>query len=178
MTTDARTEAERMHGYYVSQGERYSFSELWPRAVKARLELLEVLDRVDDAASEWSPGAEDWSIKEVAHHLLNGSRSTRGLVEALSAGETGDTSNIDPPRTTTGASMDELRTELRGDALEWAALTQVLPDRPPLEPTAAHPTFGELHAHAWYLFQRTHDLDHKGQIEAVKTAHGYPGGTE
>ncbi len=174
MTSDQQAEFDRMHGYYVSQGERYTFSELWPRAVKARLELLESLDKVDDPESEWSPSAEDWSIKEVAHHILNGSRSTLRLVQALSAGETGDSSNIDPPRTTTGASMDELRTELREDGIDWAAVTQQLPPTPPLEPTAPHSMFGELHARAWYLFQRTHDLDHRGQIEAVKSAAGYP----
>ena len=35
--------------------------------------------------------------------------------------------------------------------------------------------FGELHARAWFLFQRTHDLDHVGQIEAIKAADGFPG---
>lgn len=175
MASDQQAEFDRMHGYYVSQGERYTFSELWPRAAKARLELLDALERVDDAEAEWSASAEDWSIKEVAHHILNSSRNTRRLVRALSAGETGDSSSIDPPRQTTAASMDTLRTELREDGIDWAAVTQELPPTPPLEPTAPHSMFGELHARAWYLFQRTHDLDHKGQIEEVKAAPGYPG---
>jgi uncharacterized damage-inducible protein DinB len=178
MTTDQQAEFDRMHGYYVSQGERYTFGELWPRAVKARLELLESLDGVDDSEAEWSASDDDWSIKEVAHHILNSSRSVRRLVRALSAGETGDSSNIEPPRQTTDASMDTLRAELREDGIDWAATTQELPPRPPLEPTAPHSMFGELHARAWYLFQRTHDLDHKGQIEDVKAADGYPGASE
>lgn len=177
-SAEQQAEFDRMHSYYQSQGERYSFSELWPRAVKARLELLESLEGVGDAEAEWSPSAEDWSIKEVAHHVINGSRNTRRLVQALSAGDTGDSSDIDPPRKTTGASMDQLRTELREDGIEWAAVTQALPPTPPLEPTAPHSMFGELHARAWYLFQRTHDLDHKGQIEDVKAADGYPGASE
>jgi uncharacterized damage-inducible protein DinB len=178
MTTDQQAEFDRMHGYYVSQGERNTFSELWPRGVQARLELLQSLNKVGDAEAEWSPSAEDWSIKEVAHHILNGSRSTLRLVQALSAGETGDSSTIDPLRETTDASMDQLRQELRDDGIEWAAVTRDLPPTPPIEPTAPHSMFGELHARAWYLFQRTHDLDHKGQIEAVKATEGYPGETK
>ena len=175
MTTDQQAEFDRMHQYYAAQGERYSFSELWPRAAKGRLELLESLDKVGDAEAEWSPSAEQWTIKEVAHHILNGSRQVRRVVRNLAAGDPADSSSIEPPRQTTEASMDELRAELRDDGIEWAATTRELPAKPPLEPTAPHQMFGDLHARAWYLFQRTHDLDHKGQIEAVKASEGYPG---
>lgn len=174
VSPEQQAEFDRMHGYYTSQGERYSFSEIWPRAAQARLDLLASLEGVDDPESEWSPSAEDWSIKEVAHHILNGSRNARRLVKALSAGETGDSTNIDPPRKTTDASMDQLRAELREDGIEWAAAIEALPAKPPLEPTAPHSMFGELHARAWFLFQRTHDLDHRNQINDVKAADGYP----
>ncbi|MDA0270776.1 MAG: DinB family protein [Chloroflexi bacterium] len=172
---EVQAEYDRMYAYYQAQGERYSFAELWPRATQARLELLNALQEVSDEAAGWSPGSDDWSIKEVALHILNNSRSTRGVVRALAAGRPGDTSGIEPPRQTTTASMDQLRAELRDDGIEWAAAILELPPRPPLTPTARHSMFGELHARAWYLFQRTHDLDHKGQIEQVKTAAGYPG---
>lgn len=177
MTTDQQTEFDRMHRYYVSQGERYSVSELWPRAVQARLDLLGALEKVGDAEAEWSPSDEQWTIKEVAHHILNSSRNVRRLVQNLAAGAEGDSSNIEPPRQTTDASMDQLRTELRDDGIDWAVATQELPPKPALEPTSPHSMFGDLHARAWYLFQRTHDLDHKGQIEAVKASEGYPGAT-
>jgi uncharacterized damage-inducible protein DinB len=177
MTTDQQAEFDRMHSYYVSQGERYTFSELWLRGVQARLELLQSLDKVGDSEAEWSPSAEDWSIKEIAHHILGSSRSTLRLVQALSAGESGDSSATDPPRETTDVSMDQLREELRDDGIEWSAVTRELTPTPPLEPTAPHSWFGELHARAWYLFQRTHDLDHKGQVESVKAAAGYPDAT-
>jgi uncharacterized damage-inducible protein DinB len=174
-TPDQQAEFERMRSYYLTQGERYTFSEMWPRAVQARLELLGALAGVDDAEAEWAPSADDWSIKEVALHVLNGSRSTRRVVQALSAGESADSSNIDPPRKTTDASMDDLREQLRDDGIDWASVTATLPPTPPSEPTAPHSMFGELPARSWYLFQRTHDLDHRGQIEAVKSADGYPG---
>lgn len=176
MTTEQQAEFDRMHQYYVSQGERYSFAEIWPRAVRARLDLLDALEGVTDEHAAWAPAAGEWSIKEVAVHILNSSRNTRRLVQALSRGESGDSSGVETPRETTSTPIDSLRTQLRDDGIEWTAAIQALPPRPALEPTAPHSMFGELHARAWYLFQRTHDLDHRGQIEAVKTASGYPGG--
>src|SRR5690606_29477834 len=160
---------------YLAQGEKYSFAELWPRATAARLDLLASLEGVTDEAAEWSPAPEEWSIKETTLHILKNSRSARRLVRALSAGETGDTSGIEPPRETTDAPIQELRPQLRDDGIEWSATILELPPRPPTSPTARHSMFGELHARAWYLFQRTHDQDHRGQIEQVKAAHGYPG---
>src|SRR5688500_13559695 len=113
ISPELQAEYDRMHRYYVSQGERYSFAEIWPRATKARLDLLDALERVGDDEASWSPAPEEWSIKEVALHILNNSRSTRRVVSALVAGETADTSGIEPPRRTTDASMDELRAQLR-----------------------------------------------------------------
>jgi uncharacterized damage-inducible protein DinB len=172
---EQKAEYDRMHAYYVAQGQKYSFQELWPRATSARLELLAALEGVSDAEAEWSVAPEEWSIKEVALHILNNSRSTRRLVQALCAGKQGDTSGIEPPREATAASIEDLRAQLRDDGIEWSAAVLELPPTPPLTPTAPHSMFGELHARAWYLFQRTHDLDHRGQIEQVKAAPGYPG---
>jgi len=174
-TADQQAEFDRMQQYYQSQGERYSFSELWPRASKARLELLDALDGVSEEHSTWAPGNGDWSIKEVAVHILNSSRNTRRLVQALSSGKSGDSSGVETPRETTDTPLEALRNQLRDDGIEWSAALLALPPRPPLEPTAPHSMFGELHARAWYLFQRTHDQDHRGQVEAVKAAPGYPG---
>ncbi|MQA00839.1 MAG: hypothetical protein GEU80_16205 [Dehalococcoidia bacterium] len=175
-SAEQQAEWDRMHGYYMAQGEKYSFGELWPRVMKARLDLLDALEGIGDSEAGWSASAETWSIKEVALHILKNSRGTRRLVQALAAGDTADTSGIEPPRQTTDASMDELRAQLRDDGIEWSAVTLALPPAPPLTPTARHSMFGDLHARAWYLFQRTHDLDHRGQIEQVKSAPGYPGG--
>ena len=44
MTSAQQAEFARMRQYYQSQGERYSFAELWPRVSKARLELLDAFD--------------------------------------------------------------------------------------------------------------------------------------
>ncbi len=174
MTADQSNVADRMYRYYIAQGEKYSFAELWPRAVTARMQLLDSLAAVSEEEAAWSPEEDIWSIKEVAHHILNSSRHVRRVVLALAAGQLPDASGIEPPRETTDATMDELRAQLRDDGIEWAAVTKDLPARPPMEPTVLHPRFGELPARSWYLFQRTHDLDHMNQINAVKAADGYP----
>ncbi len=174
VTSDQQAEFDRLNSYLNGQGERNSHSEIWPRAVKARMELLDCLAKVSEEQAAWSPSAEDWSIKEVALHILNSSRSVRRIVQALSAGETADSSNIDPPRKTTDAPVAQLAEQLRDDGIEWTVAIAALPQTPPLEPRANHSMFGDLHARAWHLFQRVHDLDHMNQIEAVKQAEGYP----
>ena len=175
MSNQPQSESERMLQYYTVQGERNTFRSIWPKAVAARVDLLDALNKVSDEEASWSPSEDDWNIKEVAQHILNGSRTVCRLAQALSAGETGDSSNIDPVRETTEASMDELREQLRDDGIVWTNVIAELPPTPPVQPTALHPMFGELHARAWFLFQRTHDLDHVGQINAIKAAPGYPG---
>lgn len=175
MTSDQQAEFDRMRQYYQSQGERYTFAEIWPRAVKARLDLLDAFDGVTEEHAAWAPGDGNWSIKEVAVHILNSSRNTRRLVQALSAGKAGDSSGVETPRETTETPLEVLRAQLRDDGIEWSAAILALPERPAVTPTAPHSMFGDLHARAWYLFQRTHDQDHRGQIEAVKAAAGYPG---
>lgn len=178
MVSPQQAEYDRMRSYYLAQGEKQSFQELWPRATKARLELLDALDGVSDVEAGWSPAPEEWSIKEVALHILKNSRSNRALVQALCAGKPGDTSGIEPPRENTSTPIKELQTQLRDDGIEWSATLLALPPTPPLTPTARHSMFGELHARSWYLFQRTHDIDHQGQIQKVKAAPGYPGASK
>ncbi len=174
VSPEQQAEYDRMRGYYLAQGEKYSFAELWPRATAARLELLAALEGVSDAQADWSPAPEEWSIKETALHILNNSRSARRLVRRLALGQSDDAAGIEPPREATSLPIQELHVRLRQDGIEWAAAILDLPPTPPNTPTAPHSMFGHLHARAWYLFQRTHDLDHRGQIEKVKAMPGYP----
>ena len=174
MTTDRQAEFDRIRSYLNTQGERSAHTELWPRVVKARMELLDSLEKVSEAQASWSPSPEDWSIKEIAVHLLNSSRSVCQIVQALSEGHPADSSGIEPPRETTDTPISELYNQIREDGIEWTITAAALPQTPAVEPTAHHSMFGDLHARAWHLFQRVHDLDHKNQIEAVKQAEGYP----
>ncbi len=167
-------EALRVRSYLFSQGERYTFAELWPRMMKARMSVIDAAEGVTQAQAEFRPDADEWSVAEVLHHLTVSSARVAEVIEALSRGEEIAPRRIDPPREETSLSVERLREMLRDDAIAWSAMTHRLPPSPPTAPTAPHMIFGELHARAWYLFQRVHDLDHAGQIAKNKAAAGYP----
>ena len=103
--------------------------------------------------------------------MVTSSERVSRVVEALSRGVTPSPGRIDPPREETSLGIDELRERLTLDSLRWSALVERLPPAPSTVLTAPHPFFGELHARAWLLFQRIHDMDHAGQVEKNKRAH-------
>ena len=165
---------QRVREYIISQAERFDFIELWTRNIKARLDLLDSLRNLSEAQATFKPSATDWSISEVASHILEGSKRVAFIVRSLSAGKLESFDNIDPPRTEVPHPITALQRELLHDAVNWSSLTQTFPETPCLEFTAKHPFFGELNSRGWYLFQRLHDLDHYQQIEAIKLSSGYP----
>ena len=171
MTTQ-NEEFARIHSYLTAQGERYTFDELWTRLIKARISVMDSVEGVSQELADFRPEPGEWTISEVLHHLLTSSGRVAELVETLSRGDAIKLDRIDPPREDTSESIGELTVKLRSDSIAWSALTHRLPQSPPTEPTAPHPMFGELHARAWYLFQRVHDLDHAGQIGKNKAAWG------
>ena len=173
MTTEV-DEVRRVYSYLQSQGERFTFAELWGRLIRARISVMDAVVGVTQEQADFRPDPEEWSISEVLHHLVTSSGRVAELVEALSRGESFIPDRIDPPREETASTIDELSTKLRDDSIRWTALTERLPASPPTQPTAPHTIFGELHARAWYLFQRVHDLDHAGQIAKNKEAEGFP----
>ena len=166
MTTEP-DEAERVRSYLQSQGEKYTFAEIWVRFVKARIALIDAVYDVDQGQADFLPDADEWSIAEVLNHVVASSGRISEIVDALANGASTSPGIIDPPREETSQSIEELRERLTLDSLRWSA--------PSTELTAPHPFFGQLHAREWLLFQRIHDLDHAGQVEKNKVAEGYPG---
>ena len=165
----------RTASYLRAQGEKYTFVELWPRVVRARLDLVDALDGVSDAQSSFRPAEGEWTIGEIAAHILASSQATRRIVQTLVRGEHDSGEGVEAGLVRSDRPLSALRAALVEDGLAWSALTPTLPARPPLEPVTRHFMFGDLHARAWYLFQRAHDLDHAGQIAKVREAAGYPG---
>ena len=170
MTTGS-DEGERVRSYLLSQGERYTFAEIWVRFAKARIALIDSVAEVDQEQADFRPDASEWSISEVLNHLVISSGKVSEIVAALSRGATPSPGRIDPPREETSLGIDELRERLTLDSLRWSALLERLPPSPSTALTAPHSFFGELHARAWLLFQRVHDMDHAGQVEKNKVAH-------
>jgi hypothetical protein len=164
----------RTASYLRAQGEKYSFVELWPRVVRARLDLVDALDGVSEEQSSFRPAEDEWTIGEIAAHILASSQAARRIVQALVRGEHDGGEGVEAGLVPPDRPLSALRAALVEDGLAWSALTPTLPERPPLEPVTRHFMFGDLHARAWYLFQRAHDLDHAGQIAKVKEAPGYP----
>ena len=171
-TQDA--EAQRVRSYLLAQGEKYAFTELWPRLIKARLEVIAAVEGVSQGQADFTFAPEEWSIAEVLHHVLTSSARIAETIESIASGNEPPERAIDPPREAAALGIEELREQLTQDALAWCALTERLPTTPNLEVTAPHPIFGQLHAGGLYLFQRVHDLDHVGQINKNKNAPGYP----
>ena len=170
MTTGA-DEGERVRSYLISQGERYTFAEVWVRFAKARIALIDSVAGVDQELADFRPDAGEWSISEVLNHLVTSSGRVSEIVDALSRGATPSLGRIDPPREDTSLVIDELRERLMLDSLRWSALVERLTPVASTDLTAPHPFFGELHARVWLLFQRVHDMDHAGQVEKNKVAH-------
>ena len=172
-------ERQRVTSYMISQAEKYTWLELWPRVVAGRLEFLNAISRVTPEQAAFKPAADDWSIAEVAQHVLDGSRRTFELVEALSQGRapTGEAQAIgavDPERREAELEWDALRQLVVLDSIEFATVTRNVPEPPNLERTVAHGFFGPLHGRAWYIFQRVHDQDHARQVAAIQALDGYP----
>lgn len=169
-------ERQRVSGYLLSQGEKYGWLELWPRVVQGRLEFLEAIRDVNEKQGEFRPGEGDWTIREVAHHVLAGSRGVAETITRLAGGETAEGVRwTDPAQEPASSSLADLRAELLSDSVAFSNLPGRFPDDVSLEPTAAHSFFGELHCRGWFMFQRVHDQDHARQVQAIKGAAGYPG---
>ena len=140
-----------------------------------RLELLDALADVSPAQGDFRPAPEAWTIREGAHHVLNGSRAVAATIAQLANGdEAGAVEWTDPAQEPARASLEELRRALLADSVAFSSLASRFPDDVSLEPTAPHTFFGPLHCRAWFLFQRIHDQDHARQVQAVKSAQGYP----
>ena len=167
-------DTDRVRNYLLSQGEKYSFPELWVRATQARLALIKAIEGVNGEQASFRPDATEWSILEVLDHLVTNSARVASLVECLANRRARAAEPVESPPEGPLLTIEEARDVLLRDSVAWGALTDRLPELPSFEVRTRHPAFGRLHARAWYLFQRVHDLDHAQQIEKNKQAQGYP----
>ena len=166
-------EQQRVREYLVGQAEKRDWIELWPRMIAERGALLQAIDRVSDEQADWSPGSDEWSIRQIIEHLLAYSRDKLRLVEDLAAGRPEDERDPALPAKMP-TSFARLRIHLAEHSVKLASLPERLPPMVNLEMTSPHGAFGELNSRAWFVFNRVHDTDHLQQIEAVKAADGYP----
>lgn len=170
-TSELTAEQLRVQGYLKSQGEKYSWLELWPRVMSARLALLDAVDGITEEQAEARTSADEWTIMEGLRHEVGVTRSTLHTVERLTGVEVSD---ADQERDASELSLAELRRELLLNSTQFGTLAAQLPEDAPLDQTAPHGNFGELHCRAWYLFQRIHDTDHVNQFRSIREAPDFP----
>ena len=174
MTTKELTEEQqRVRGYLMSQGEKYSWLELWPKVLSVRLQLIDALEGLSAEQAEARTTADEWTIIEGLRHGIAVTRGTLHHVERLASVAISDAAQERDPA---DMSFEELRRELMLNGTQFGTLAAALPEDAPLGPTAPHGAFGDLHCRAWYIFQRIHDADHVTQFRSIREAPDFPAG--
>ncbi len=162
-------EESRVQSYLLSQGQKYSFIELLPRVIKSRIALIDEVSDVDQDCADFAVSDTEWTISEILHHVTLSEIRVRGVIQGLVSGNKVDALDVDPPREIASKSIEDQISDLTHGLVQWCKMTELLPRYAPVKFTAKHGFFGELHAGAWFLFQRVHDLDHANQVKSVKT---------
>jgi len=110
-----KTDQELVLNYIVSQAERFDFSALWTRNIKARIDVLDSLRDVTEFQASFKPSDQEWSISEVVSDLLNGSTRVAAIVISLAFGKSGAPSEVDPSYKPATSPITQLKMELWRD---------------------------------------------------------------
>ena len=140
----ADDEIQRVSSYLLAQGEKYTWIELWPRVVDARIDFLNTLNRVTPEQAGWKPTPEDWSIEEVAQHVLDGSRRNADMIANLSYGREPNLGPqgigaIDPAQRAASLGWPELVNTLIEDSRLFGNVIDGLPEPPEFEAAPGSP---------------------------------------
>ena len=108
-TSELSPEQLRVQGYLKSQGEKYSWLELWPKVMSARLALLDTIDGITEEQAQARTSADEWTIMEGLRHEVGVTRSTLHTVVRLTGVEVSDAGQ---ERDASELSLVELRREL------------------------------------------------------------------
>ena len=168
---------------------------LWSELQSVRAEILNEIEGLTQAQMDWRPGARDWSIGEIVHHLTVAEVATGKLTSKLfkEAGATLSPFPADlgpfgplPPRPPgpaeappavrpeAGHPADELIATFKATRERTRQSVERLATADPRTLTWPHPLFGPMDLGQWWLLQAHHDADHLGQLRAVKAAAGFP----
>ena len=154
--------------YLAHQGKKDT-SAIAEVIERERRRLLGMLAEVSQEQAKFVPSPGQWSIRDVAEHVV---AAEAGVVEII-ARLTGTTVSPQGPPAA-GRSLTELRQHLSGVRAQLSGLVEGLAQDANLEAKHEHLFFGLLNWKEWLAFQRVHDGDHIGQIEAIRGAPSYP----
>jgi DinB superfamily len=177
-----------------------AIESLWDELQAVRQEILKEVEGLSQAQFDWRPGAQDWSVGEIIHHLIlsevaSGKLTTKMLREAEASGtlrpypeDAADFLRL-PRRTTPGPvqapphispehgrPVADLLEELRVVRERSRKSIDRLGAIDPRPLTWMHVVLGEVNlAQAWTIIL-ANDRDHINQIRAVKASPGFPDG--
>ena len=152
-----------------TQTEPGGLLDLWPLVVERRAAFLRAIDVTEEQA-RLHPGGkpEEWCILQVAQHVLGWTENVADVIEAIAAGhrEPKHPRGYIPPALP--ETLAEVRTRLLDASVRFASLPQRMPAHPNAVVTVPHEVYGEMNYRGWFARGAAHDLDHTGQVEALR----------
>ncbi len=154
----------------------------WQRCLEAMTEA-QACFHPPEGPVPTTPGSgegQKWSAKEVIGHFMFSERSLNQRIAEL-AGLPAPLTQVPRVRAMGEQSaederqtIDELRRRLDSFFDDTRALLSSLESLGVPNGSFPHPVFGPLTVTEWIAFHRLHSIDHIRQIDAVKSAPGYP----
>ena len=166
---------------------------------RAQERFIAAVSNLTEAQGNFRPAGGQWTIAEIAEHLsiVNDGmlRITHKLLkEAEAAGNPPpadlnlshtalDENGEQPPpfqapervHPKGGAPIADSLAKLRATLAGFAEIQSRLEAVDLSEQVFSHPAFGPLNAYQWMVLMGEHEDRHRGQIERLKAAEGFPG---
>lgn len=144
---------------------------------RARARLLDVLDRLDDAALD-ARGADGWSVREVVTHVINAEEDhcrvaaviVRGELDRLPRELDLDAHNQARVAERGHLSLAELRRALADQRVRTEALLQRAAAADRLDASGPHPVLGDTTVGNIFRVMALHDQMHTRDILALLDA--------
>ena len=154
--------------YLAHQGKK-DVSAVVEVIERERRRLLALLADVSQEQAEFAPAPGQWSIREIAEHVVATERGVLAVIARLA-----DIAAPPEQAPAAGRSLAELREDLVDVRIQLQALVRDLPQDVNLDAKHDHFLFGPLNWKEWLAFQRVHDGDHLQQVEAIRSSPSYP----
>ncbi len=168
----ARVEAGKQ---WLAQVREESAAQLNARLAEYETALNASIHGLSNEQLVFTPGADQWSVRQVGLHLTHSVRAVANIVKVLAAGEDrrGEIvmGLLDDDRQD---SATELSARLREAFQQAEDATEVFDREFSREKTAQHPYFGPLDCKEWAVFNLMHISIHIQQIERIKNDSAFP----
>jgi hypothetical protein len=171
--------------------------KLWHALERVRAEVLQEVDGLSQAQADWKPGADDWSVGEIVHHLTiaeiaTGKLTTKLTREAEAAGTLtpfpAGLRELPPMSAAPAAAADAppvvwpergrpiatLIADMKATRARSRQSIEKLATVDPRPLVFKHFRLGDLDLSQWWQLQAQHDGIHLAQIRDVKARPGFP----